>query len=127
MTRILIIDDERACRNSLRMLLSLEGFEVEVAADEEVAVKIVGQFQPHLLIVDWMLCDGVDGLQLAKTLASGSGPEQTISVQTIMVTGYPADELEPQMESLPNCQFLPKPFKAADMIKAIRTAVQRLS
>ena len=29
MTRILIVDDERACRESLRMLLSLEEFEVE--------------------------------------------------------------------------------------------------
>ena len=67
--KILVVDDERAVRESLRRALQLEGYEIELAADggEALSVLTAEQPQPDAVILD-VLMPGVDGLEVCRRL-----------------------------------------------------------
>lgn len=72
MTRVLIVDDQPSFRYHLRKLLSHAGLEVAgEAGDISMALKLVGDLQPELAIVDVMLPgeSGVEGTVRLKALA----------------------------------------------------------
>ena len=65
--RILIVDDEPNIVSSLEYLMTREGFEVEVAADGEAALKAVQEKPPDLVLLDIML-PKVNGFEVCEKL-----------------------------------------------------------
>src|SRR5436309_12227235 len=68
--KILVVDDERAVRESLRRALELEGYEIELAADGQEALYRLqsnGDPGPDAVILD-VLMPGVDGLEVCRRL-----------------------------------------------------------
>src|SRR5213592_4125219 len=66
--RILVVDDEPAVRESLRRALSLEGYDVDLAADGAEALDAVaGHADPDAILLD-VLMPRVDGLEVARRL-----------------------------------------------------------
>src|SRR3954465_5735765 len=66
--KILVVDDERAVRESLRRALELEGYEIELAADgSEALYRLEGDGEPDAMILD-VLRPGVDGLEVCRRL-----------------------------------------------------------
>ena len=66
--KILVVDDERAVRESLRRALELEGYEIELAADgSEALYRLEGSEEPDAMILD-VLMPGVDGLEVCRRL-----------------------------------------------------------
>ena len=55
MPEILIVDDERAIREGLKMTLSGEGFAVRTARDGDDALKKIGEHKPDLVLLDVMM------------------------------------------------------------------------
>src|SRR6266487_654121 len=61
--RILVVDDERAVRESLRRALELEGYEIDLAEGGGEALEVLGsEAQPDAVI------PGVDGIEVCKRL-----------------------------------------------------------
>ena len=114
MIKVLVVDDDRACRDSFRQLLCLEGFEVEVATDGREALEVARWFRPDVLIVDWKLSGKVDGLEVAESI-------RALSPQThpVVVTGHLCEELEARVKALPGAHYLAKPFDPDDLIAAV--------
>lgn len=65
MFRILLVEDEDAIRDLLKLNLELEGYEVETAANGKDALKKINGAHYDLLILDIMLPE-VSGLQIAE-------------------------------------------------------------
>lgn len=65
--RVLVVDDDRAVRESLRRALQLEDLEVGVAADGIEALAHIRRSPPDLLVLDVMM-PGVDGLGVVRRL-----------------------------------------------------------
>ena len=63
--RILVVDDEPSARSALHQLLSLEGYEVESAADGRAALLKLGAFEPDVVLTDLKM-PGIDGLTLVE-------------------------------------------------------------
>jgi len=121
MPRVLVVDDERACRDSLRLLLSTyPGWEVETASGAEEAREICRRFEPEVLIVDWMLGEGYCGLDLAETLRADR-PD----LEVILVTGYPSAELSEAVAGDSSIRHLTKPFQTGELIAAIEAVAAR--
>jgi DNA-binding response OmpR family regulator len=119
MVKVLVIDDEPAYRDSLRLLMPCEGFEVETAANAQEAFDVADRFRPDVLIVDWMLKDRTDGLDIAEKLRGSLE-----HLRVIVITGYPTATLEARIRNSPATQFLTKPFTLSDLIDAIYAAVE---
>lgn len=118
MVKVLVIDDEPAYRESLRLLMPCEGFEVETAASAGEAFAVSARFQPDVLVVDWMLKDHTDGLEVAERMR-----QRQQDLRVIVITGYPTATLELRIRNTPCTQFLTKPFTLTDLIDAIYVAV----
>ena len=72
--RVLVVDDERAVRESLRRALELEGYEVELAGDGQEALdRLEAGPDPDAVILDVLMPD-VDGLEVCTRLRRSGQP-----------------------------------------------------
>jgi two-component system, OmpR family, response regulator MprA len=117
--KILVVDDERAVRESLRRALELEGYEIDLAEDGEEALRrIQSQPEPDAVILD-VLMPGVDGLEVCRRLR-GAGSRLPVLMLTARV------EIENRVAGLDAGadDYLTKPF-ALDELKARLRALLR--
>jgi two-component system response regulator MprA len=117
---ILVVDDERAVRESLRRALELEGYGVELASDgEEALQRLSQQPAPDAVVLD-VLMPGVDGLEVCRRLRrEGSG------VPILMLTARA--EVDSRVAGLDAGadDYLPKPFALAELLARIRALLRR--
>jgi two-component system, OmpR family, response regulator MprA len=118
--KILVVDDERAVRESLRRALELEGYEIELAADgEEALYRLESASQPDALVLD-VLMPGVDGLEVCRRLRrSGS------SLPVLMLTARA--EVENRVEGLDAGadDYVTKPFALEELLARLRALLRR--
>ncbi|MEX2055126.1 MAG: response regulator [Candidatus Andersenbacteria bacterium] len=120
-TKVLIVDDDEAIAEALRIILTIEGFAVATAAQEAAAYRQIIAEQPDLIIMDIFLA-GEDGRELARSLKTVSA---TKDIPIIMISAHPLS-----FESLQETgadEFLPKPFEVADLMNSIHRCVPGLS
>ncbi|HEX7272466.1 MAG TPA: phosphate regulon transcriptional regulator PhoB [Casimicrobiaceae bacterium] len=118
MPSILVVEDEPAIQELLRVNLEDAGFNVRTVADAESALAQIRHALPDLLLLDWML-PGQSGLALARGLR---GEARTRELPIIMVTarGEEADRvagLEAWVDDYVTKPFSPRELKAR--IKAV--------
>ena len=114
--RVLVVDDDAAIVEMLRDLLSRDGrFDVRSAANGFDAGAMTKDFQPDVLLLDYMLPDG-NGVEL--------GVEFRQVVNNMLVIVMTGTVLPPEEEALceeHNFPVLRKPFLASDVMNQIRT------
>jgi CheY-like chemotaxis protein len=82
--QILIVDDNPQNLKLARVILTVEGYEVQTAADAEEALRVLGSFTPRLILMDLQL-PGMDGLQLTRHLRSDPAWQH---VRIVALTAY---------------------------------------
>ncbi len=117
---ILVVDDERAVRESLRRALELEGYGVELAEDGEQALRRLElEPSPDVVVLD-VLMPRVDGLEVCRQVRqSGS------SVPVLMLTARA--EVDSRVAGLDAGadDYLPKPFALAELLARLRALLRR--
>ena len=81
---VLVIDDNAHNLKLLRVLLSVDGYDVRTATDAEDALRVLGTFTPEVILMDLQL-PGMDGLELTRQLKADP---QTRRIRIIAVTAY---------------------------------------
>jgi signal transduction histidine kinase len=116
--RVLVIDDERGPRESLRFLLKNE-FEVFCAESVDRGVERLREDQVELVVMDIRMPgkDGIEGLFEIRKV------DRQVSV--VMLTGYGTLETAQQALRLGATDYLNKPFEADEMRQIVRRYVQR--
>jgi two-component system response regulator HydG len=117
--KILVVDDEIGIRQSLKKILEKEGFEVLTASNGEEAFKIIRGSDIDLLISDIRMA-GMDGLELLKVCKSVSP-----YTEVIMITGYASVDTAVDSMKQGAYDYITKPFKKADIVKAVQKAVEK--
>jgi len=118
MSRILIVDDERAIRVPLRAFLAREGYEVEIAADATEAQALLSTGVWDVVVTDIVL-PGISGVELLKTIRA-TAPD----VQVIMMTGEPTAETAAASVRAGASDYLAKPVDKSAIIRAVAHAVK---
>src|SRR5207247_10234132 len=118
---LLVVDDERAVRESLRRALELEGYEIELAADGSEALSALQdeEPQPDAVILD-VLMPGVDGLEVCRRLrATGN------RIPVLMLTAR--DEVENRVAGLDAGadDYVTKPFALEELLARVRALLRR--
>jgi CheY-like chemotaxis protein len=86
--RVLVIEDNRATADSLRLLLDLGGHEVRVAYDGLAGVRTAREWPPDVVLCDIGL-PGLDGYAVAAALREDAA---TAQARLIAVTAYGSEE-----------------------------------
>jgi two-component system response regulator MprA len=120
--KILVVDDERAVRESLRRALELEGYEIELAADGQEALQRLeanGDGQPDAVILD-VLMPVIDGLEVCRRIRRSGN-----RVPVLMLTAR--DEIENRVAGLDAGadDYVTKPFALEELVARVRALLRR--
>ena len=118
MPSLLIIEDERGIRDSLREGLSYQGYEVQGAATGSAGLSAVREKKPDLVILDLMLPD-LDGIEVCRRLR-GMG-----DMAILMLTAR--DGLADRIKGLDAGadDYLVKPFAFDELLARVRAVLRR--
>lgn len=114
---ILIVDDDPAVRDTLALLLKLEGFSTRSFADGAAFLDAVPHVSPACVILDLKL-PGCSGLTILRRLA-----DEGFAAPVIVISGQSDITLAVEAMKLGAVDFLEKPFPAQTMIDRVRDAV----
>ena len=120
--KILVVDDERAVRESLRRALELEGYEIELAEDGKQALeRLEAPPEPDAMVLD-VLMPGVDGLEVSRALRRKGS-----RLPILMLTAR--TQVEDRVEGLDAGadDYLTKPFALEELLARVRALLRRTS
>ncbi|HEY6908334.1 MAG TPA: response regulator [Myxococcales bacterium] len=113
--RILIVDDEPNIVTSLEFLMRREGFEVDIAADGEQALRAVGRIVPDLVLLDIML-PRVNGFEVCEKLRNDPRYSR---VKIVMLTAKGRDTDVAKGMALGADLYVTKPFSTKELVAQI--------
>ena len=117
--RILVVDDDRAVRESLRRSLSFNGYTVNLAEDGVEALDAIANERPDAVVLDVMM-PRLDGLEVCRQLRS-TGDDLPILVLTAR------DSVSERVSGLDAGadDYLPKPFALEELLARLRALLRR--
>ncbi len=116
--KIAIVDDERDMRQSISQWLALSGFDTEVFASAEDALKGLAPDYPGIVVSDIKM-PGMDGMQFLKKLMSTDS-----ALPVIMITGHGDVPMAVEAMRVGAFDFLEKPFNPDKMTVLAKRATQ---
>jgi len=121
MARVLVVDDDQKLLKMLTRTLQYEGFEVATATDGREALKKVDEWQPDLIVLDWLM-PGLDGMGVIDNL-------RVAHDDTLILMLTARDAIEDRVEGLESGadDYLVKPFAPAELLARIRALLRRRS
>jgi two-component system response regulator MprA len=117
--RILVVDDDRSVRESLRRSLAFNGYQVELANDGQAALAAVMAQRPDAMVLDVMM-PRLDGLEVCRRMRA-AGDELPILVLTAR------DAVSDRVAGLDAGadDYLPKPFALEELLARLRALLRR--
>ena len=119
--KILIIDDERAIRNSLGEILTDEGYEVDVAEEGAKGISMVDKEKYSIIFCDIKM-PGMDGVEVLDKLM-----EMGVDAAVVMISGH--GDISTAVECIKKGAFdyIPKPLDLNRILITIKNATDKVS
>lgn len=119
--KILVVEDEEAISNLLKYNLTAEGFDVEIVDDGDVVLPRTVEFQPDLILLDWML-PNVSGIEICRQLRAR---KDTKSTPVIMLTARAIEEDRLRGFEQGADDYITKPFSMRELVARISAVLRR--
>lgn len=116
---ILVVDDEAQITRVLRTSLSAQGYDIRVANSGEMALEIMKDWQPNLIITDLSM-PAIDGVELCRTVrVTSQVPILVLSVR---------DKEQQKVEALDAGadDYITKPFGMNELLARVRANLRRV-
>ena len=118
--KILVVDDERAVRDSLRRALELEGYEIDLAADgAEALAKLEDGAEPDAMILD-VLMPGTDGLEVCRRIRREGSRLPVLILTARAEVGDRVAGLDAGADD-----YVTKPFALEELLARVRALLRR--
>ncbi|KAF7599505.1 MAG: phosphate regulon transcriptional regulatory protein PhoB [Candidatus Dactylopiibacterium carminicum] len=118
---ILLVEDEPAIQELIAANLTRAGHTVMRAADAELALRIVRDALPDLILLDWML-PGISGIELARRLRL---EERTRAIPIIMLTARSEEQDKVMGLEIGADDYITKPFSPRELVARIKAVLRR--
>src|SRR5215471_10351169 len=118
-TRILVIDDESAIRDSLRMTLEYEGYEFIGAATGQEGLALAEREAPDLVLLDVKM-PGMDGIEVLDRLRAMND-----SLPVVVVSGHGTIGTAVEATKKGAFDFIEKPFASERVLVSLRNALDQ--
>ena len=119
--KILVVDDERAVRESLRRALELEGYDVQLAEDGAQAIERLGGENggPDAVVLD-VLMPGIDGIEVCRYLRRTGNTTPVLMLTARDGVGDRVAGLDAGADD-----YLVKPFALEELLARVRALLRR--
>jgi DNA-binding response OmpR family regulator len=119
-SKILVVDDESEITELITLYLEREGYEVHSADDGEEAIRIAGELQPDLIILD-ILLKSLDGIEVCKRIRSVS------SVPILFISCKSDDTDIIHGLTVGGDDYVTKPFSPSQLVARVKAHLRRQS
>ncbi len=119
--RVLVVDDDRAVRESLRRSLEFNGYEVTLAADGAEALAGIAAAAPDAVVMDVMM-PRLDGIEATKALRSAGNDVPILVLTARDAVGDRVEGLDAGADD-----YLTKPFALQELLARIRALLRRVA
>lgn len=119
--KILIVDDESAIRDMLRVALEMAEYHVLEASNAQDAHSLIIDEKPDLILLDWMM-PGTSGIELARRLKRD---EVTASTPIIMLTAKGEEDNKIQGLEVGADDYITKPFSPRELVARLKAVLRR--
>jgi DNA-binding response OmpR family regulator len=120
--RVLVVEDDPAVRELLRLSLTKSGYEVMLAENGLDALVLIDRARdkPHLLLCDIMLPE-LDGLSLVRAL---KGRQETRNIPVVFITAKSDSKTIAEGISAGARYYVTKPFVLEDLLAKVKRAIE---
>ena len=118
--RVLVVDDDRAVRDSLRRSLEFNGYEVVLAADGAEALVMVGTQHPDVVVIDVMM-PRLDGIETTRALRASGNDVPVLVLTARDAVGDRVEGLDAGADD-----YLTKPFALEELLARLRALLRRV-
>jgi DNA-binding NtrC family response regulator len=123
---VLIVDDERNIRRTLRMVLEGEGHAVHEAGSSKEAEAVLARESIDVILLDVKLGEDDNGLELLRALkAPREDGARTADIPVVMISGHATIEDAVQATRLGAFDFMEKPLDRNRVMVTVRNALER--
>ncbi|MEZ5096563.1 MAG: response regulator transcription factor [Nocardioides sp.] len=117
--KVLVVDDDKAVRESLRRSLEFNGYDVAVASDGAEALAETGTQHPDVIIMDVMM-PRLDGIEATKALRAAGNDVPVLVLTARDAVGERVEGLDAGADD-----YLTKPFALAELLARLRALLRR--
>ena len=119
--KILIVDDESAIRDMLRVALEMAEYNCIEASNAQDAHALIVDEKPDLILLDWMM-PGTSGIELARRLKRD---EVTSDTPIIMLTAKGEEDNKIQGLDVGADDYITKPFSPRELVARLKAVLRR--
>src|SRR5207248_2293888 len=117
--RILVVDDEASIVDAVATALRYEGFEVREEGTGRGAMSAVVEFEPDLIVLDWMLPD-LEGIEVGRRLR-----DRGFKTAILFLTAKDAVENKVDALRAGGDDYVTKPFSLAEVVARVQAILRR--
>jgi two-component system, OmpR family, phosphate regulon response regulator PhoB len=118
---ILIVDDEPAIRDMLRVALEMADYNCLEASNAQDAHAIIVDHKPDLILLDWMM-PGTSGIELTRRLKRD---EVTSDIPIILITAKGEEDNKIQGLDIGADDYITKPFSPRELVARLKAVLRR--
>ncbi|CAN7343245.1 EAL domain-containing protein [Pseudoduganella sp. LjRoot289] len=117
---VLVVDDDRSTRSTLRYTLQRDGFQVEEASDGVQALAMLKRFQPDVILMDAVMpvMDGFTACARLQEMPGGS------SIPVLMITALQDNSSVERAFAAGASDYIPKPIHYAVLSQRVRRIIE---
>ena len=119
--RILLVDDEKDILEFLSYNLKKEGFEVATCTNGQMALNILDEFKPNLIVLDVMM-PGMDGIETCETIRSNSNYDHILIT---FLTARAEDYSQVAGLEAGADDYINKPIKPKVLVSRVKALLRR--
>lgn len=120
MRTILIVDDEKSVRDSIKMILEYERYNVIFAENGVKALTLFKENLPDAVFLDIKMPSGMDGIEVLREMK-----QMNSEVPVIMISGHGTFETAVEATKSGAFDFLPKPLDRDKLLITLRNALEQ--
>ncbi|CAM3287974.1 response regulator transcription factor [Nocardioides dubius] len=117
---MLVVDDDRAVRESLRRSLEFNGFQVSMASDGAEALATIGGLHPDVVVMDVMM-PRLDGIEATRALRAAGNDVPILVLTARDAVGDRVAGLDAGADD-----YLTKPFALEELLARLRALLRRV-
>ena len=118
--RVLVVEDDKAVRESLRRSLEFNGYDVSLAGDGAEALAVIGAARPDVVVMDVMM-PRLSGLEATRALRAAGNDVPIIVLTALDAVGDRVDGLDAGADD-----YLTKPFALPELLARLRALLRRV-